>query len=192
MIDISSAAAKPILVWDILIRLFHWSLAIFFLLAYAVGGDRLALHAHAGYTIGGLLLFRLFWGFAGTAFARFRQFVVGPVDALRYFINLLRGKTGRYLGHNPAGAAMILALLGSITVTVLSGIALFALEGSGPLANTPVARWPGKPIENIHELAADLSLVLVVLHVLGVLLSSYIEKENLIKAMISGYKRDEH
>lgn len=115
--------------------------------------------------------------------------MVRPGESLRYFAALLRGKSKSYLGHNPAGAAMIMALLGCVFLTAVSGITLFALEGSGPLANTFVVFWPGDVVETVHELSANLSLALVVIHVLGVVYSSYLERENLTRSMITGYKK---
>jgi len=189
-IDIDRPEGNPVLVWDSLVRIFHWSLAVFFLLAYFSEGSRSELHAHAGYTVVLLLLFRIIWGLIGSQFARFREFVVWPGKSLRYFVALLRGKSESYLGHNPAGAAMIVALLLCVFLTGLSGVVLFALEGSGPLANTFVISWPGNTVEQVHEIFANLSLVLVVIHVLGVMYSSYRERENLAKSMITGTKKN--
>lgn len=159
------------------------------MLAYFLVGDRLALHAHAGYTVALLVLFRIIWGLIGSPYARFKNFVVRPGESLAYSAALLRRKSKQYLGHNPAGAAMIVALLGCVFLTAVSGIALFALEGSGPLANTFVVSWPGNVVEALHELAANLSLALVVIHLLGVVYSSYLQRENLTRAMITGYKK---
>jgi len=177
-------------VWDLFLRIFHWSLAFFFLLAYFLVTDRLRLHSHAGYTVGLLVLFRVLWGVIGSRPAHFVEFVVGPWRSIRYFALLLRGRANNYLGHNPAGAAMIVALLVCVLLTSLSGVALFALEGSGPLANTFVANWPGDLLEGGHEFFANLSLALVVIHVIGVVYSSYVYRENLIKSMITGKKKE--
>lgn len=178
-----------ILVWDLLVRIFHWSLAIFFLLAYFLEGDHLRLHSHLGYTVGLLVLFRVLWGMMGSDPARFRNFVVTPGKSLRYLQQLLRGKPNYYLGHNPAGAAMTIALLLSLLFAAFSGIALFALEGSGPLANTSVSSWPGGLLAVLHQYSANLSMTLVVMHVLGVVYSSYVYRENLAKAMLTGRKK---
>ncbi len=176
--------------WDLFLRIFHWSLAFFFLLAYFLVTDRLRLHGHAGYTVALLVLFRVLWGVIGSRQARFVDFVVWPWKSMRYLVLLLRGRANSYLGHNPAGAAMIVALLACVLLTSLSGVALFALEGSGPLANTFVANWPGDLLAGVHEFSANLSLALVVIHVIGVVYSSYIYRENLIKSMITGKKKE--
>lgn len=179
---------KSIQVWDLQVRVFHWALAFFFGLAYFLEGDRLRLHSHAGYTVALLVLFRVVWGFIGSDRARFVDFVVRPKESLRYLVQLVRGRARSYLGHNPAGAAMIVALLAGMLITALTGMTLYALEGSGPLAKTFVSSWPGDLLEDVHEFFADFSLVLVIVHVTGVLLSSYSLRENLTKAMITGHK----
>ena len=177
------------MIWDLLVRVFHWALAVFFLLAYSLAGSRLSLHVHVGYTVGLLVLFRIIWGVIGSDPARFANFLVTPQKSLRYLLEMVSGSSVHFLGHNPAGAAMIVALLSCLLATTLSGIALFALEGSGPLANTFVATWPGGLLANVHDLAADICLVLVILHVFGVFISSVFNKENLIKSMITGKKK---
>jgi len=176
-------------VWDLLVRIFHWSLVLFFFLAYFLDDDLIVIHSYAGYGVFLLLLFRLLWGFIGTVHAQFADFIPSPFVLRNYLRDLVRGYPERYLGHNPAGAAMIILLATSLLVTTLSGICLFALEGSGPLSETSVAHWPGGLLENIHNLFADLTLMMVVLHVGGVFLSSFMHRENLIKAMISGKKK---
>lgn len=176
--------------WDLPIRVFHWALAFFFLVAYFLEGDRLRLHSHVGYTVGLLVLFRVIWGVIGSDSARFVNFVVWPWKSLVYLLQQAQGKTSHYIGHNPAGAAMIVLLLTTVMLTVLSGIALFALEGSGPLAGTFVMSWSGGLLEDIHEFSANSCLALVVVHVLGVIFSSYISHENLTKSMFTGYKKE--
>ena len=118
--------------------------------------------------------------------------MVWPWQSLRYLAVLMKGTAEHYRGHNPAGAIMIVALLVILLVTALSGIALYGMEGTGPLANTFVMGWPGGVLADVHEISADLCLVLVVLHVLGVALSSYLYRENLTKSMITGYKNEQH
>ena len=174
------------LVWDPLVRIFHWSLAFFFSLAWILEDDWIQLHSHAGYTVALLVLFRLVWGFLGFDHARFNSFLTTPGRALGYLLRLVRGGAERYVGHDPAGSAMIFLLLFSLLVTALSGVSLFAMEGSGPLAGTRVADWPGHLFADIHHLSADVTLVLVVIHVAGVLLASLRRRENLIVAMITG------
>ncbi|MCZ6619835.1 MAG: cytochrome b/b6 domain-containing protein [Gammaproteobacteria bacterium] len=177
------------MVWDPLLRLFHWSLVFFFFLAYLFESDQLNLHGHAGYTVLLLLLFRLVWGVIGSRHARFSDFVVSPANSFLYLKQLFSGTANRHIGHNPAGSAMILVLLISLLITAFSGTCLFAMEGSGPLANTFVSSWPGHVVEEVHEFFSNFTLILIIVHVVGVLLTSLLHKENLTKAMITGEKR---
>ncbi len=177
----------PIVVWDLQVRLFHWSLVAFFAAAYLLEGNWRALHTHIGYTILLLVSFRLVWGAIGSRHARFNDFICSPTSSLQHLLALWRGNARRYGGHDPAGAAMIVALLFAITITGLSGMTLYGMEGNGPLAGR-FANLPGGLLERIHELAADTTTALVCVHVAGVLFTSYRLRENLIAAMINGRK----
>lgn len=126
---------KSLKVWDPLVRIGHWGLVAGVLTAYFTGDEMQSIHVTAGYVIVGIVLFRLIWGFVGTKHARFSDFVRGPGAVLAYLKSILSGGSKRFVGHNPAGGAMILALLFSLSVTTGSGLMLFALEeGKGPLA----------------------------------------------------------
>ena len=129
------------------------------------------------------------WGVIGSRHARFSDFVVSPANSLLYLKQLFSGTANRHIGHNPAGSAMILVLLISLLITAFSGTFLFAMEGSGPLANTFVSSWPGHVVEEVHEFFSNFTLILIIVHVVGVLLTSLLHKENLTKAMITGEKR---
>jgi cytochrome b len=176
-------------VWDPLVRIFHWSLVGFFLLAYVTEDELLTVHAYAGYAVAGLIVFRLIWGLIGTRHARFSDFLTGPATLKRYLGQLLKGRAPRYVGHNPAGAAMVIALLVTLALTAFTGMALIAGDGSGPLAGTIFANLSGRTLEEVHEFCANLVLGLVVLHIAGVLISSLMHQENLVKAMVTGRKR---
>ncbi len=127
--------SKSLKVWDPLVRIGHWLLVGGVLTAYASGDDFQDIHIIAGYTVAGVVVFRLVWGFIGTKHARFSDFVRSPKTVFDYLGSLLKGRGKRYIGHNPAGAAMILALLFSLIVTTGSGLALLAVEkNKGPLA----------------------------------------------------------
>jgi cytochrome b len=128
-------------VWDPLVRVFHWTLVISFCAAYLSEGelfealqDRLSgewlqlVHVWAGYLIAGMLLWRVVWGFVGPRHARFSDFVRGPRVSFRYLKDALTLRAARYLGHNPAGGAMIVALLLSLTVTIVTGLALYGAD----------------------------------------------------------------
>jgi cytochrome b len=179
-----------IVVWDPLVRIFHWSLVFFFFLAYFIEGEWLKLHAHAGYTVALLVLFRLLWGFIGFGFARFHEFLVPPRQIVSYLQQLSALQAKRFIGHNPAGGIMIVALFFALLSTTFSGMCLFAMEGSGPLAATAVTKWPGTLLEEIHDLSANFTLLLILIHVAGVIYSSRLHKENLTIAMLTGLKEE--
>lgn len=181
-------------VWDPLVRVFHWLLVVGFFTAYFTEGEgeTLTLHTWAGYVVAGLILVRLVWGVIGTRHARFSDFVTRPVVVKDYLLSVLRLHPRRYLGHNPAGGLMIIALLISLLVTVSSGMSLYAVEEqAGPLAG-----WLGNlgeswedVFEGLHEFFANFTLFLVVVHVAGVLVDSLLHGENLVRAMITGRKQ---
>lgn len=179
-------------VWDPLVRFFHWSLASAFLIAFITEDDFMTVHSWAGYLILSLLLVRLVWGFIGTRHARFSDFVYRPVTIKAFLKDTLRLRAKRYIGHNPAGGAMVILLMLSLLVTATSGMLLFgAAEQSGPLAQWFVqsgAAW-ADPLEEVHEFFANFTMLLVVIHVAGVIVESLIHRENLVSAMISGFKQ---
>lgn len=178
-------------VWDPVIRIGHWTLVIAFFTAYFTEDEFLAAHVWAGYAIGVVILFRLVWGFTGSEHARFNNFVRSPAVTFTYLADLVRQRSKRYLGHNPAGAAMILALLIFLAGAVFSGVVLYGMEeGAGPLATWVTQSAEREELwEEIHEILANLTLLLVGLHIAGMLFSSYVHSENLVKAMMTGRKR---
>ena len=176
-------------VWDPLLRIFHWSLATTFFIAYLTEDDWQSLHTAAGYTVAALVTFRLIWGIIGPHYARFSQFVKSPDAAIRHLRQMARRQAPHYLGHNPAAAAMIVVLLISLSLTTFGGMAILATEGSGPLADTFIRYWPAELLEEVHEFFANATLALVVLHLLGVAASSWLEQENLPRAMFTGLKK---
>jgi cytochrome b len=176
-------------VWDPLVRVFHWGLVFFFLLAFASGDDWDSLHFLSGYAVALLLCFRLVWGIIGTRNARFLSFVKPPRVVINHLKAMLSFKPGHYLGHNPVAAVMVIALLISIALVSFSGMVLIATEGQGPLAGTLFMRWNAKWMEEVHEFFANFTLLLVFMHVAAVVFSSFLEGENLVRAMITGRKR---
>ena len=171
-------AAGSVPVWDPLVRAFHWSLVVAFFGAYLLGDDGGALHQAFGFGAVGLVTLRLLWGFVGSRHARFSSFVPSKGVLLRYLKDVLAHKEARYLGHNPAGAAMIVALLAAIIATGTSGWLM-----------TTDAFWGSEAAEAIHEWAANGTLLLVGLHIAGVAFSSLRHRENLVRAMVTGRKR---
>jgi cytochrome b len=171
------AAISKIPVWDLPVRVFHWLLAITFAGAFLTAESEhwRNLHVMLGYTFVGLILFRLIWGFAGSRHARFTSFVAGPAAVWRYLRSLFSGNPEHHVGHNPAGALAILALLGLGLLTAGTGWAVYGDIG-------------GEWVEEIHEGAAYAMLAVVGLHIAGVLVSSFLHRENLVAAMITGRK----
>lgn len=187
-------SAHWVRVWDPLVRLFHWSLAAAVLIAFVTEDELLGIHIIAGYTVLGLIAFRLAWGLIGPRHARWSDFLRGPRATLAYLKDAIRGRAARHLGHNPAGAAMVMALLLGLTATALSGMAVLgASELSGPLAPYVQGLSPqaAHRLEDFHEVVANLTLLLIPLHLLGVALASWQHRENLVRAMIDGLKRRE-
>ncbi len=182
---------KPegIRVWDPLIRIFHWSLVFFFFVAYLTEDDIIDVHVWAGYTVTLLVIFRLIWGVIGPSPARFASFVRAPSRILDYIRHMLRMDPPHYLGHNPAAGAMVIALLVSLILVTFTGMSIIAAEGQGPLADTFAAGLNAEWMEEIHEFFANLTLLLVFLHVAGVAVSSFLEGQNLPRSMVTGVKQ---
>ncbi len=187
-------ATTQVKVWDPLVRVFHWTLVIAFFTAYFTADDFLKVHVWAGYAVLALVLWRLLWGVIGTAHARFTDFVYPPAAVIAYLKDVLAVRAKRYLGHNPAGGAMVIAMLVALLLATLSGLAVYgADQGAGPLATwmTGFSEAGEDVLEGIHEFFANLTLILVIAHVAGVLVSSWQHRENLPRTMITGYKRAE-
>ena len=165
-------------VWDRPVRLFHWSLAGSVALCWLTADELQSVHEVAGYAAAGLIGLRLVLGLAGTRYARFTQFIRSPKSTLNYAREMLRHREQRDLGHNPLGAAMVVAL-----IMMVGGIAL-----TGWMQTTD-AYWGIEWVEETHETLAELLLVAIALHVAGVIHASLRHQENLVLAMITGRKR---
>ncbi len=178
-------------VWDPLVRLFHWLLVAAFTIAWLTEDDFMTLHSYAGYLIAGLLLFRVLWGLVGPRYARFTDFVKPPAKVIAHLKDLAGFRTKRYIGHNPAGGAMIVILLLMLVATTLSGMLTYGSVGSGPLVGlfTNHNSFGSELLEELHEFFANFTLLLVVVHLLGVAFESLLHNENLVRAMLTGIKR---
>lgn len=172
-----STSPAKVLVWDTPVRVFHWLLVLCFAGAYLTSeSERWRLvHVTLGYTMAGLIGFRVVWGLLGTRYARFSQFVRGPSAVMRYVATLKQSRPEHHMGHNPAGALAIVALLSVAAVVVATGWVVFNDVG-------------GEAFEELHEVAANLMLGIVGVHMAGVLISSWKHRENLIGAMVTGKK----
>lgn len=180
---LQAGGVKPpatVRVWDPFVRVFHWTLVALFAAAFLTGDHFENAHIAIGYAILGLLAARVIWGFVGPRHARFSDFVRKPADVVAYLRDALAFRAKRYLGHNPAGGIMIIALLAALLGTGATGFMM-----------TTDAFWDSKWVEEVHEALANATLGLVALHVIGVLFASFEHRENLIKAMFTGRKRRE-
>jgi cytochrome b len=173
-----SGARQAERVWDPLVRLSHWTIAAAVLLNGLVLDEESAAHVWLGYAAGGVLALRLLWGVIGTAPARFSAFPPDPAAALAHLRDMLAGRSGAHLSHNPLGALMVYALWACLAVTVVSGVMLES-----------AAFWDSEIVEEAHEVAANGLLLLAALHVGGVLLESRLSGVNLARAMIDGVRR---
>jgi cytochrome b len=218
---------RAVAIWDPLVRICHWLLVATFFVAYFTDDDLLSVHVWAGYTVGGVVVLRVLWGFVGSRHARFSDFVFGPWKVWTYLLSLIRFRAERHMGHSPAGGMMAVVLLIGLAVTVWSGLEVYAIEeNAGPLAGALIVvsakadTSPSPPIrlasdgreheeeetegakrqsrggvedefwEEVHEIAANAMLALVIVHMLGVGFTSVVHRENLVRAMITGKKRE--
>jgi len=180
---------EQIYVWDALVRIFHWCLVITFTVAYLTEDDLLKVHAWAGYAVGVLVLVRVIWGFIGSPHARFSDFLYAPAATIRYVRDLVLFRAERHLGHSPGGGAMVVLLLVLLAATVATGLVVYGGDKqAGPLAGM-FSRETGESLEVLHEFLANVTLALVLAHIAAVVLASFVHHENLIRAMITGYKR---
>ena len=169
---------QRILVWDLPTRVFHWSFALSFAGAYLTAeSERYRdIHLALGYVFLGMLVFRLVWGLVGTDYVRFRAFWFKPAEIVAYLRALLSPQPQHYVGHNPAGGVAIFLLLALGLLISVSGLGLYWEIGDED--------W----FEELHEIAANVMLLVVGVHIAGVLVSSVLHKENLVRAMLTGYK----
>ena len=169
---------RKTLVWDLPTRMFHWLLAISFFGAYTLSESERLQHYHVmfGYTVLALTAFRLLWGFIGTRYARFGSFLFGPKAVAKHVGGLLHKKVEPHAGHTPAGSWAIYAMFLLAIVTGVTGYLNFNEIG-------------GDVMEEIHEVAANAWMLVVFVHVAGVIVSSIVERQNLPRSMVTGYKR---
>ncbi len=188
----SDKETTHIKVWDVPLRLFHWSLVAGFVTAYLSAElHKMTVHVWTGYTLIALLLFRLVWGFAGSRYARFKSFIFSPQETLAYVRSMRGGQTKHYYGHNPAGALMVFALLALLLAIFVSGLVTLAvIDFEGPLlflANS-VSDEKAYFFRHAHDWMVNIALLLIPLHLLGVVSGSLQHKENLVRAMVTGLK----
>jgi len=171
---------RRILVWDVPTRVFHWMQVLSFGVAYLTAfSERLRnYHVALGYILLGLLVFRLLWGFIGTRYARFGSFLFNPKEIFSYLLTLLKGKPAHYLGHNPAGSVSVWLLLALGIFICITGVMALQDDASDLVVD-------------LHGLATNVMLGVILLHLIGVLISSILHRENLVRSMFTGSKTGE-
>jgi cytochrome b len=194
-------------VWDPLVRVFHWGLVVAFALAWITGDESQGLHNWAGYVAAALIAVRIVWGFVGSPYARFSQFVRGPGVVGAYLGNALRRREARYIGHNPAGAVMILLILVTMSGTAFTGWLMVDPARQAMLPTMPqmiaaayadddgdeegIGSGGEEVLGEVHEVLANLMLLLVALHVGGVVLASFRHHENLARSPATSAPRNQ-
>lgn len=167
-----------VLVWDWPLRIWHWLLVVSLLTAWFTPNTHVILHRYAGYIVIALIVFRVAWGFVGTRHSLFRTLPPKLRAAPSYVWGLRRGRIGRYLGLNPAGAAMLVAVLGLLSASALTGAMQVTVTFFG-------VRW----VQDAHAYFSDAVMILVFIHVMGTIMMSSLQQENLPRSMITGQKR---
>jgi cytochrome b len=167
-------------VWDPFVRICHWSLVVLLILAFATGDELEGLHIAAGYAVAGLVGLRILWGFIGSPHARFSDFLHSPREVLAYLHDIVLGRAHFHIGHNPAGGAMIIALIALLVGVVFSGFMM-----------TTGAYWNVDWVGALHEVVVYCLLGLVAGHRLGVLVASLEHRKDLVKARFTGRKRSQ-
>jgi cytochrome b len=181
---------KRVRIWDLPTRVFHWIFVASFIGAFLTRGDARYLDTHIfmGYLFGAMLLFRIVWGVVGTDYAKFSSFSFSPKSTFLYLKSLCRKNTKHFVGHNPAGSYAIYLMLILATGIAVSGLVVYAgLEKRGPLSSL-FDFTTGAEFMAVHELFAWSMLTVIGLHVVGVMIESHLHHENLVKAMLNGYK----
>ncbi len=188
---IQSTKSKSVLVWDLPVRLFHWLLVALVIIAWISaeeGGGWMTWHIWCGYGVFTLVLFRILWGFFGSHYARFSNFIYSPHQVIQYITHLLKPSSPHYIGHNPVGGWSVIFLLTVSLVQATTG--LFANDDIA--TEGPLAHWVTEEISSlltkIHEANFNILLVLVGLHISAILFYRIVKKENLVLPMITGRK----
>jgi cytochrome b len=179
------------LIWDLPTRLFHWTLASSFALAWLTSeGDQWrSIHVFAGYLMLGLVVFRLLWGFMGSHFSRFASFWYTPKEAFDYLQQVASGHAPRHIGHNPTGSLAIYILLAMAVMIGLTGIMTLGGDEQQGVAAGWFSFAQIRTLKKLHELGAIAMLLVVIGHLTGVVVESVLHKENLARSMLTGFKQ---
>lgn len=184
-----------------MLRVLHWTLVVAFFVAYFTGEDAPQMHEWMGYLVLAIVIVRIVWGFGGSTHARFSRFLRGPGEVLRNLRDIVTMHPERYLGHSPAGGAMVVLLLVMLAATTVTGIiGEEQMERTAPTAAATAGHEDEQgaegerhgeesPVAELHEVLSNLTLALVLLHIAGVILASLAHRENLVSSMFTGRKR---
>jgi len=173
---------RKISVYDLPVRLFHWLFALLFIAAFAIvklvddESPLFSYHMLAGLTIAFLLVLRLIWGFIGTTYARFSSFKLNPIELIQYFKDTVVTKTKAYLGHNPASSYAAVIMFACAIGLAISGI-LMATGGEND------------SLEEVHELLANIFLISVIIHLVGIVFHHVKHRDSLWSSMLDGKKK---
>ena len=183
---------RPMKVWDLPVRLFHWAIVLLILAAWLTQEyDRMDLHVWVGYTILTLLVFRIVWGVVGSDTARFSRFLRSPVAALRHLAHIGRREPDREIGHNAAGGWMVLVMLALIGVQAGTGLFANDLDDGGDTRG-PLMHLVGKDesdwLSHIHAVNFNLIEAVIVLHVLAIVIYAVLKRQDLVRPMLTGTK----
>lgn len=173
----ANAEQKNKLIWDLPLRVGHWALVACFLGAWFTSDSEYfaRLHLLFGYSVLALLVFRFFWGFIGSRYARWKSFMFSRREILSYLSSISSSSAKKYLGHNPLGSLGIFLMLSLLIVLVATGLGLDLISSY---------HW----LSEVHEAVAELMLIVIFVHVAGVLISGWLHHESLISSMIHGKK----
>jgi cytochrome b len=190
--QVSEHTTQAVRVWDLPVRICHWSLVALIFTSWVtseIGGNAMTYHMWSGYTILALVVFRIVWGFVGSERARFGDFLYGPSAVIAYIKGMLRLDPPHYLGHNPLGGISVVLLLLSVLVQATTG--LFAnddIATEGPLVSK-VSEATSSLLTTIHRYNFYVLLALICVHIAAALFYLLVKRENLIGAMFTGRKR---
>ena len=180
---------RAVYVWDLPVRLFHWSLVALVILSWGSRElDYMEAHRWSGYAILTLVVFRVGWGFAGTRHARFADFVRTPRAMRAYMANILAGAKAQHLGHNPAGGWSVMAILACLLAQAITG--LFVSDEvlfDGPFYRA-VSEETAHRLKQLHGINFNILLLLIGLHLAAITFYRFVKREDLVRPMLSGFK----
>jgi cytochrome b len=183
-------SSRPILVWDLPTRLTHWLFVVCIALSWWTADQRLMdWHRYSGYTMLGLLVFRSYWGLAGSSTARFARFLGSPRAVFDY-LRMPRERRAHIVGHTPLGSWSVVAMLLAMIVQVTLGLFATDIDGleSGPLSHL-VSFDGGRALAEAHELSFNVLVALAAVHVIAILFYLLYDRNDLTGPMLSGRKR---